>query len=191
MKRIPIPFNFFILGPLFSIIHTHMKKALYTTFALAFLALGACNKTETKTETTTSETTTVATAGGKNYGEKITADGAMDAAELKTQMAGKDTLATKIKGEIVEVCQNKGCWVTINMPSGEPMRVMFGEDAYFVPKDVAGKTAIMEGKAIREVISVDEQRHYLEDAGKSKAEIEAITKADTTLTFDAKGIIIL
>jgi hypothetical protein len=169
-----------------------MKKFLYSALAVAIIGITSCNKTETKTETTETETKTETTvAEGKSYGEKITPDGAIAAADLKAQMAGKDTMSVKIKGEISEVCQKKGCWVTITMPSGEPMRVMFGEDAYFVPKDVAGKTAIMEGTAMKEVISVDEQRHYLEDAGKPKAEIEAITKPDTTLTFDAKGIIIL
>ena len=183
-----------------------MKKILYTAFALAFLGLAACNKTETKTETTEHTETTahseeheegsevkeVGTTedGGKIYGSNITAEGAIPVADLKTKMGEKENLDVKIKGEIVEVCQNKGCWVTVKLPSGEDMRVKFGEDAFFVPKNSSGKTAVMEGKAMKEIVSVDEQRHYLEDAGKPKAEIEAITQPDTTLTFDAKGIIV-
>ena len=183
-----------------------MKKVLYTTFALAVLGFSACSKSETKTETTEHTETSTATEeteeaseikeigtttdGGKIYGSEITAEGAIPVSDLKTKMGDKENLDVKIKGEIVEVCQNKGCWVTVKLPSGEDMRVKFGEDAFFVPKDASGKTAVMEGKAMKEIVSVDEQRHYLEDAGKPKAEIEAITKPDTTLTFDAKGIIV-
>ena len=185
-----------------------MKKILYTTFALAFLSLAACSKTETKTETTENTEHTEGTAhseegehsevkevgttadGGKIYGSNITPEGAIAASDLKSKMGDKENLDVKIKGEIVEVCQNKGCWVTVKLPSGEDMRVKFGEDAFFVPKDASGKTAVIEGKAMKEIVSVDEQRHYLQDAGKPKAEIMAITTPDTTLTFDAKGIII-
>ncbi|MFC5270007.1 DUF4920 domain-containing protein [Adhaeribacter terreus] len=168
-----------------------MKKILYPALACSILAFAACTKSETKTETTEIEKTETSVNGGKSYGEKITPDNAIAVADLVKNMAGKDSMEVKISGEIEEVCQMKGCWVTIKMPTGEAMRVMFGEDDYFVPKDVSGKNAIMEGVAYRKIIPVDEQRHYLEDAGKSKEEIMAITQPDTTLTFDAKGIIIL
>jgi len=182
-----------------------MKKTLYTAFAIAFLGLAACSKSETKTETTEHTETTghseehgdsevkeVGTTedGGKIYGEKITADNAIAVSELKTKMGDQEKMDVKIKGEIVEVCQNKGCWVTVKLPSGEDMRVKFGEDAFFVPKNSSGKQAVMEGTIEKEVISVDEQRHYLEDAGKPKEEIMAITTPDTTLSFNAKGIIV-
>ncbi len=179
-----------------------MKKLLYSTFTLAFLGLAACNTTETKTENTEvpqtedhdgeAEIKEIGTTadGGKVYGEMITAEGAITTAELKTKMGDQEKMDVKIKGEVVEVCQNKGCWVTIKLPSGEPMRVKFGEDDFFVPKNASGKQAVMEGVAMKEIVTVDEQRHYLEDAGKSKEEIMAITKPDTTLTFDAKGIIL-
>jgi len=168
-----------------------MKKILYSALVLSMVTFAACNKTETTTENTETTETTETAAPGQNYGEKITQENAISVAELETQMAGQDSLAIKITGEIEEVCQMKGCWVTLKMPSGEAMRVMFGEDEYFVPKDVSARSAVMEGVAYREIIPVDEQRHYLEDAGKSQEEIMAITQPDTTLTFDAKGIIIL
>ena len=183
-----------------------MKKLIYTTFALAFLGLAACNKSETKTETTENTETTAATEeteelsevkevgttadGGKIYGSTITPEGAIAVSDLIAKLGDKEKMDVKIKSEIVEVCQNKGCWVTVKLPSGEDMRVKFGEDAFFVPKNSGGKTAVMEGTIMKEVISVDEQRHYLEDAGKPKEEIMAITTPDTTLSFDAKGIII-
>ena len=168
-----------------------MKKILYSVLACGIFAFAACTKSETKTETTETEKTEATAASGQSYGEKITSENAIAVADLEKNMLTKDSMEVKFTGEIEEVCQMKGCWVTVKMPSGEAMRVMFGEDEYFVPKDVSGRKAIMEGVAYRKIIPVDEQRHYLEDAGKSKEEIMAITQPDTTITFDAKGIIIL
>ncbi|MBK0402660.1 DUF4920 domain-containing protein [Adhaeribacter sp. BT258] len=168
-----------------------MKKILYSALACSLFTFAACTKSETKTETTEIEKTETSANSGQSYGEKITPEGAVAAAELEKSMLAQDSMEVKFTGEIEEVCQMKGCWVTIKMPSGEAMRVMFGEDDYFVPKDVSGKNAIMQGVAYRKIIPVDEQRHYLEDAGKSKEEIMAITQPDTTITFNAKGIIIL
>ena len=177
-----------------------MKKILYPAIAVAFLGFTACS-TETKTENTEITKTEVSEEseikeigltddGGKMYGEAIDADNAISVADMTKLISEKESMDTKIKAEIVEVCQNKGCWVTVKLPSGEDMRVKFGEDAFFVPKNSSGKTAIMEGTVSKEVITVDEQRHYLEDAGKPQEEIMAITTPDTTLSFNAKGIIV-
>lgn len=163
-----------------------MKKLYVAALAVSFLA--ACNKTsETKTETVNKETTAVAEPKAKTYGDSVTTDGAIAAADLDAALKGKDSLEVKVKGEIIEVCQMKGCWVT--MKTGQDtMRVRFGEEEFFVPKDVSGKTAIIDGLAYKEVISVASQKHYAEDAGRSSAYLASITKPDTVLTFNALGI---
>ena len=60
--------------------------------------------------------------------------------------------------------------------------------AVFVPTALKGKTVILEGNAETKVISVDEQKHYAEDAKKSQAEIDAITKPQEEIRFMASGI---
>jgi hypothetical protein len=95
-----------------------------------------------------------------------------------------------VKGEIKEVCQAKGCWMTLDMGDGELLRVKFKDYAFFVPKDAAGKTAIVQGTAQKETISVDELRHLAEDAGKTENEINSITNPKEELTFVAEGVII-
>jgi hypothetical protein len=44
--------------------------------------------------------------------------------------------------------------------------------------------------AVKEMVSVEDLRHLAEDAGKSEAEIEAITHPREELTFVAEGVII-
>jgi hypothetical protein len=48
----------------------------------------------------------------------------------------------------------------------------------------------MRGTASINVTSVEELRHYAEDAKKSKEEIEKITEPKSELVFEADGVII-
>jgi hypothetical protein len=124
------------------------------------------------------------------FGEKITADNAMPATMINEQLAKKDTLAVKLTGKISMVCQKKGCWMMMETGNGMAMRVRFKDYEFFVPKDCAGKTAVIEGIAFNDVTSVAELKHYAEDANKSKEEIEKITQQEKRPAFEAKGVII-
>jgi len=66
--------------------------------------------------------------------------------------------------------------------------VRFKDYGFFVPKDISGKDVIVEGKAYSTEVSVEELRHYAEDAGKSKEEIMAITEPEQTYAFLATGV---
>jgi hypothetical protein len=60
--------------------------------------------------------------------------------------------------------------------------------AFFVPTALKGKTVVLEGNAETKIISVDEQKHYAEDAKKSQKEIDAITQPQEEIRFVANGI---
>jgi hypothetical protein len=126
----------------------------------------------------------------KYYGEKINADGAIAVSQLPTLMKGKEKLETKLTGKIESVCQKKGCWMQLDLGNGQKMRVKFKDYAFFVPKNAAGKTAIIEGVAFKETIDVATLKHYAEDAGKSKEEIAKITQPKEEINFEARGVII-
>jgi Domain of unknown function (DUF4920) len=75
--------------------------------------------------------------------------------------------------------------------SDEKLLVKFKDYAFFVPKDIAGREVMVEGKAYKEVTSVEELRHYAEDAGKSAEEIAKITEPVTEKKFMASGVVLL
>ena len=126
-----------------------------------------------------------------HFGEKISAAGAVKASDIMTQLGSKDSVENvKMTAEIEAVCQMKGCWMNLKSGAAEPRRVSFKDYAFFVPKDAAGKTAVVQGKAYKEVLSVEMQKHYAEDAGKSKEEIAAIKEPKTEYSFEASGVII-
>jgi hypothetical protein len=126
----------------------------------------------------------------ESFGEKIKLDGAIEGPSFLKQIDGKDSLLVKISAPIVNVCQKKGCWMNVDLGEGKQMMVRFKDYGFFVPKDADGKIAVMDGVAFREVLSVDMLRHYAEDAGKSKEEIEKITEPETRLSFEASGVLI-
>ncbi|MDQ3534859.1 MAG: DUF4920 domain-containing protein [Bacteroidota bacterium] len=124
------------------------------------------------------------------YGNKIDESGSIAAPKIKNLLEENDSLQLKVEGAVIEVCQKKGCWMNVDIGGGETMKVVFKDYEFFVPLDVAGKSAILEGVAKKEITSVATLRHYAEDAGKSKEEILAITKPEKKIVFEAEGVIL-
>lgn len=93
-----------------------------------------------------------------------------------------------IKGKVTDVCEKKGCWLTIQTEDNSQFFVKMKDYAFFVPTALKGKNVVLEGNAERKVISVDEQKHYAEDAKKPQSEIDAITKPKEEVRFVANGI---
>lgn len=125
------------------------------------------------------------------YGdESMTTDNAIPAAELLAMMEGQDSVEVKVRGTIEACCQKKGCWMDMKIGDEESMTVRFKDYGFFVPMNSAGRDAVIEGIAKREVQSVDWLRHKAEDAGKSEEEIAAITEPEVKVSFLAKGVIL-
>lgn len=124
------------------------------------------------------------------HGLRITEEGAIPASQLVSEMAGKEEIITKLQGPIEEACQVKGCWMTMKLADDQQMRVRFKDYGFFVPKNAGGKVAVVEGRAFTDTTSVDELRHYAEDAGMPQEEIEKITEPEISVAFEAVGVII-
>jgi hypothetical protein len=162
-----------------------MKKLLFIS-AVSISLFSACgnNKEDSKNETALADTTL------QYFGDTITQEGAIAADQFAAQMAGKDSMKVKLAGKIEEVCQKKGCWMTMNIGNDKSMQVKFKDYAFFVPKDASGKNVVIEGVAFTDTVPVAELKHYAEDGGKSKEEIEKITEPEISISFEANGVII-
>ena len=124
------------------------------------------------------------------HGKKITENGAMPATQLTASMGGKEKMPAKVEGTVESVCKVKGCWMEVKTGEGKTMRVTFKDYGFFVPKDIIGKTVVVEGTAETTTTPVAKLRHYAEDAGKSKEEIAKINEPEKALTFVADGVIV-
>ena len=106
----------------------------------------------------------------------------------KTMKEG-DTINSKMSAKINEVCSAKGCWMTLDMDGKNEVMVKFKDYGFFMPLNAEGEVVI-NGKAFVSETSVEELRHYAEDAGKSEEEIAAITEPKRTLSFEADGVLL-
>jgi hypothetical protein len=128
---------------------------------------------------------------GQKFGEEVKPGDVKPAARMEAAMGDKKTVDMKIEGKVVDVCKKKGCWMTLEMPNGDPMRVTFKDYAFFMPMDIVGKKVVLDGLAKKQTISVETLRHYAEDAKKSPEEVAKITDPRKELAFEAKGVVIL
>lgn len=176
-----------------------MKKVLFLMVLIS--GLWACQNGETtekeaadaKTGMNSAAAGTAAQAKPKNFGKVITADGAISMEKLLSSMESKDSIVdVKVMGKVSDVCQKKGCWMNVADAKGDKeIFVQFKDYGFFMPKDLAGSTVAMRGKAYVDVTSVEELRHYAEDEGKSAEEIAAITEPESQLKFLADGVVIV
>ena len=100
-----------------------------------------------------------------------------------------DTLQLTLKGNIKDVCSKKGCWMTLSMPNETDMMVRFKDYGFFVPLDASGEV-IVNGKAFFSETSIEDLRHYAEDAGASAEDIAAIVSPKVSYNFEADGVLI-
>jgi hypothetical protein len=130
----------------------------------------------------------------ESFGEKINAAKSLSAAEMHEKYAGLkagDTLEVKFTAMVNSVCKMKGCWMVLDLPdTDKDPQVKFKDYGFFVPKDIEGRQVIVKGKAFIEEVSVEDQKHYAKDAGKSTQEIEEIYNAQKSYGFLADGVLL-
>ena len=129
---------------------------------------------------------------GVTFGAKTTPDNAITVEQLAATMknnGGKKT-EVKLKGTVTSVCEAMGCWIKIKSANGD-MMVRMKDHSFFVPVVLNGKEVVIDGVAEEKETSVAQLKHYAEDAGKSKAEIDAITEPKKEITITAKGLLVL
>jgi hypothetical protein len=127
---------------------------------------------------------------GVVYGKKTNANGAIEVNLLEEKLATADSYKGKVKGTVTSVCEKKGCWMKLAQTDGDGIMIRFKDYKFFMPLDIAGKDVVLIGEAKKTITSVDELRHYAEDAGKSKEEIEKITEPKAEIEFIATGVLV-
>ena len=72
-----------------------------------------------------------------------------------------------VEGLVEASCQNKGCWMEVVPEAGKAgVRVTFKDYGFFVPKEVKGMTARMEGIVEVKTLSKEEADHLAGEGAK-------------------------
>ncbi|HLV38934.1 DUF4920 domain-containing protein [Xanthomarina sp.] len=165
-------------------------KYFFTLFVFAILIISCKNNTNETPEVSEDKKELAYVS----FGDEIVADQAVEllsmAEDYKNMKVG-DSVSTKLIGKVDQVCQSKGCWMKMDLGNDEQVMVKFKDYGFFMPKNIAGKDVIVDGKAFVSELSVDELRHYAEDAGKTEEEIAAITEPKRTYSFVANGVLLI
>ncbi len=115
----------------------------------------------------------------------------MDIAQLPAKLEKEPVIQTKVKAKVLDVCSAKGCWIQLAVDDNTTAFVKMKDYAFFVPVAAIGKYVVLEGEAKLTTTSVEELKHYAEDAKKSQAEIDAITEPKTEIRFMASGMVVV
>ena len=125
---------------------------------------------------------------GTNYGKPVAVKKAIDVPKLTKAMEVKDQWTGVVKGTVKEVCKREGCWLRLDDGTENGIMIRMKDHEFTVPKDIDGKTVYVFGTAKKTTTSVKLLKHYAEDAGKTKEEIDAIIAPKTEITMDAAGV---
>lgn len=171
-----------------------MKNKVIILLMVVLVSFACKNEKETQKTTveTVEETQVSPDLAYASFGDEIDADGAITASEMAeryTALKKGDTLATKVAATINEVCSSKGCWMKLDLGDEKDVMVRFKDYGFFMPLNAEGEV-IVNGKAYVTETSVEELRHYAEDAGKSAEEVAAITEVEKTFAFEADGVLL-
>lgn len=95
----------------------------------------------------------------------------------------------KVSGTVAEVCQMKGCWLTLDGHHGGDVRIFVaktdsGAYRFTVPKDISGRHVVVQGWLEAKTLDEETQRHMAEDAGEDVPE-ELAPRRELQLTADA------
>ncbi|MGY8942012.1 MAG: DUF4920 domain-containing protein [Flavobacteriales bacterium] len=161
------------------------------TFFIGVLSLLLFSCGGPSTDSTESTSTAEAdTTQWTSYGEPIEdITSLIPATEVAHLMETEGQAMGIFEAEIVQSCMTMGCWMSIKGPTEDTVLVFMKDHAFFVPKDgVQGKRALFSGEAFYDTLSVDLQKHLLEDAGAEQSAIDAVTESAYELAFEASGV---
>ena len=166
-----------------------MKKIIL--LALLTLSFVACKNSGTSTENDQDQALQNVQEF-VSFGAEISADGAIDAEAMMSiygDLKEGDTIAIKFQGSVNSVCKMKGCWMRLAVGDQEAF-VKFKDYGFFVPKYLSEVEVIVSGKAYVSKTSVEDLKHFAQDAGKPQEEIDAITEPELSLDFMADGVLV-
>ena len=97
-------------------------------------------------------------------GEVPLEGGAVTLTEAISGLEQGESEFVKIKGQITEVCQAKGCWMIL-VDGDTYARVTFENYVFFVPTETSMQRSVVYGQLSERVLSGEQAEHYAQDAG--------------------------
>jgi hypothetical protein len=138
----------------------------FVLILIAFGAMYSCGDVDNKyTEGKITKNLT------ETFGEKITLS---DTVAISQVLANAENFVDKkvlIKGQVVEVCPKKGCWIDLaSDKAGEQIKVKVQDDVIVFPQSAKGKIAVVEGTVKKIELTINQARDWMEHLAEEKGE---------------------
>jgi hypothetical protein len=126
----------------------------------------------------------VAIASAEQYGAQIKSKNPLTLQAALKQLDGMPNADVLIESKVDKVCVAKGCWMALTNAKDD-VRVTFKDYGFFVPSSIIGKTVLVEGKLEKVVMSLEDTKHYVKDAGGDPSKV---TQPRTEYRIVASGV---
>ena len=120
----------------------------------------------------------------EHYGAQIQAKNPLTLQAALKKLDSTPTADVLIESKVDKVCVVKGCWMALTNEK-QDVRVTFKDYGFFVPSSIIGKTVLVEGKLEKVVMSLEDTKHYVKDAG---GDPTTVTQPRTEYRIVASGV---
>ncbi len=159
-----------------------MKKYLPLVFLLLFISCTQSPKTQLHGPKPLK---------GLVYGDSVLDNNIKDVSIIRDIMNDNTNMKMKVCGVINQIGKQKNCFALMEIGKGETMQINFKDASYYLPQKYIGKKVVVEGEVRVNNVSVEQQKNYALNMGKTPVQIQNITSAKTSLAFEATGLVVL
>ena len=126
--------------------------------------------------------TTTLDDGARLFGDELSDREPVELTALMESPADYDGQVVRTEGIISAVCQRMGCWMELKAEEDGPaIRVPMAGHSFFLPRDVSGARATIEGTVEVRELPADWQEHLREEGAQAAGE---------ALGINATGVLI-
>lgn len=86
-----------------------------------------------------------------NFGATVLTDSLKTVSDVISILQTQTEASVNVTGIIEKYCKGEGCWLTLENKGGEALFVEIDKKLFVLPRNIDGKVAIVNGKAIKEM----------------------------------------
>lgn len=126
---------------------------------------------------------------GMVFGQKVDQQQNMPATKLEDFMGKMTRVSTTVFGKVIQVDKPKGGWFQMDAGGGKIIKVHFKDYNLTIPKELKGRTVMIQGVAQKQFIA-DDMQHFAGDTVKGARQHQVKVDPKHKLTFEATGLMV-
>lgn len=137
--------------------------------------------------------TEAAEAGGSTFGSDFTVNTVTPVGEVLADPVPHVGKTLRLEGTVVDVCEMRGCWLTLGTDSGDVLRVKVNDGDMVFPLSARGLSAQVEGTIESFELSVEQLRKRAAYTAEEQGETfdpSTITEPETIYMLKPSAVLI-